>query len=627
MKVYILAVLLVVPFSLSAQKPHVLWITIEDTSPHFIGCYGNRDARTPVIDSLARTGVQFRSAFSTGTVCAPSRSTIITGVRTYASGTGNHRSQLPLPDFVKGFPYYLRQQGYYVTNNRKTDYNIHNEKEFIAETWDKSSADAGWWGRKPGQPFFSVLNFEDSHQSRTMTHPYDWYEKHILERLPAEERIEPHEFSMPPFYRDSEEMRRHLARTYNSITYTDKKIGELLDRLKEDQLMDSTIIFFFSDHGQGIPRGKTNGINFGYRVPFIIWFPPAHKHLSPWEIGAATDELITFEDLAPTMVALSGADVPDHLQGRVLLGRKRSAPLNKVFLSTDRSDNGIDMVRNVTDGRYFYSRNFMPFVPELKYIRYMEVADIKKQMREDLRQDRLDRLQSSMFEARPAESLYDLQDDPWETRNLLDQPEVQDILREMRGDAEENILRSRDIMLLPEYELKRISEKMTPYEFRSDHSRYPVQEIFKAVRLSGKQGADIARQQARLLRDDNDIARYWAITGLRSQSANVVRQVSADVRQAMNDEYPPVAITASAILYDFFGDARAEENLKSYVAHANTDLALTAINYLLYVQHPEPFVQTVKAVYEDANIPYDLSAAAKDFLGKLRRIENNWDTR
>ena len=627
MKAYILFILLLGPFCLLAQKPNVLWVTIEDTSPHFIGCYGNKDARTPVIDSLARAGVLFSNAFSTGTVCAPSRSTIITGVRTYASGTGNHRSQFPLPDFVKGFPYYLRQQGYYVTNDRKTDYNIRNEKEFIAETWDKSSADAGWWGRKPGQPFFAVVNFEDSHQSRTMTHPYDWYEEHVLQRLPLKDRIGPHEFSVPPFYRDSEEMRGHLARTYNSIRYTDNKIGELLDRLKKDQLMDSTIIFLFSDHGQGIPRGKTNGINFGYRVPFVIWLPPMYRHLSPWDTGRATDELITFEDLAPTMVALSGADLPGHLQGRVLMGEKRSVPLDKVFLSTDRSDNGIDIVRNVTDGRYFYSRNFMPFVPELKYIRYMEIADIKKQMRDDLKQNRLNRLQSSIFDARPAESLYDLKTDPWETRNLVDEPEAQAVLNEMRRDVEENIVRSRDIMLLPEYELKRLAGKSTPYEFRLDSSQYPVKAIFKAMRLAGKRDAGIARQQAQMLKDDNDIVRYWAITGLRSQSSDIVKQVSADVRRAMNDTYQPVAITASAILYDSFGDRVAEEKLKGFVGHPNADLALMTINYLLYIQRAEPFVHSVKSVYEDATIPYDLSAAAKDFLSKLGLIENNWDTR
>ena len=108
----------------SQDRPNILWVTFEDTSPQFIGCYGNKDARTPVMDKLAQTGIRYNNAFSTGTVCSPSRSTLITGVRTFEMGTGNHRSSFPIPDFIHGFPYYLRQAGYYTSNNYKTDYNI-----------------------------------------------------------------------------------------------------------------------------------------------------------------------------------------------------------------------------------------------------------------------------------------------------------------------------------------------------------------------------------------------------------------------------------------------------------------------------------------------------------------------
>lgn len=379
--------LLLLVFSLAsayAQKPNILWVTIEDTSPHFIGIYGNRHASTPTIDGLAREGVRFTNAFSTGTVCAPSRCTIITGVRTYVLGTGNHRSTFPIPDFIKGFPHYMRQAGYYVTNNNKTDYNIAREKEFISEAWNERSLKAGWWNRKPGQPFFAVVNFEDSHQSRTMTHPYEWYQEHVLGELPPGDRISEAEFEMPPFYRDSPEMRKQISRVYNSIKLTDNKIAGLLERLERDGLMDSTIIFFYGDHGQGIPRAKTNGINLGHRVPFVIWFPPMYRHLSPWGTGRVSDELISFEDLAPTLISLAGGKVPAHMKGRILLGASRTPPVDKLFLTTDRSDNGIDMVRSVTNGRYFYSRNLMPFMPEARYIRYMEIADIKKIMRRDL---------------------------------------------------------------------------------------------------------------------------------------------------------------------------------------------------------------------------------------------------
>jgi arylsulfatase A-like enzyme len=252
-------------------QPNILWITIEDTSPQFIGCYNNSNARTPVIDKLALEGVRFTNAFSTGTVCSPSRTALITGVKTYKTGSGNHRSKFPVPDFIKGFPYYLQQQGYYTTNNSKTDYNVAGENEFIKEAWNESSNRTGWWNRKAGQPFFSVFNLMESHQSRTMTETYEWYVENVLSHLSPYEHVDDHDFEMPPFYLDSPEMRKQLARVYNSISFTDKKIGELLMQLEKDNLRDSTIIFLFADHGEGIPRGKTKRHQ--------LWLPRAIHHL------------------------------------------------------------------------------------------------------------------------------------------------------------------------------------------------------------------------------------------------------------------------------------------------------------------------------------------------------------
>lgn len=386
------------------ERPNILWITIEDTSPQFVGCYGNQTVSTPNIDRLAGEGIRFTNAFSTNTVCSPSRTSLITGVPTWKAGTGNHRSKYPVPEFMKGFPYYLRQEGYYTSNNNKTDYNVAGEKAYIAEAWNESSGQAGWWGRAAGQPFFAVFNFMDSHQSRTMTWPYEQYRREVLEQLDPAERVSDQAFDVPPFYRDSPEMRKQLARVYNSLKLTDKKIGDLLDRLQQDNLTDSTIIFFFADHGEGIPRGKTNGINLGYRVPFVIWFPPMYRHLSPWGTGVVSDELVSFEDLAPTLISLCGGQVPDHMEGRVLVGPQRDAPPEYLVLAADRSDNGPDMVRTITDGRYVYSRNFMPFMPELRYINYMEIGEIKQEMRKDLAADRLEGLQRSLFEPRPAAS-------------------------------------------------------------------------------------------------------------------------------------------------------------------------------------------------------------------------------
>jgi arylsulfatase A-like enzyme len=607
-------------------KPNILWITIEDTSPQFLGCYGNLNASTPVIDKLAEEGVRFANAFSTGTVCSPSRTAIITGVKVYETGTGNHRSKYPVPDLVKGFPYYLQQQGYYTTNNAKTDYNVRGDKDFIKEAWNESSNKAGWWNRQPGQPFFAVFNYNESHQSRTMTMKYDWYLENVLNHLSVEDRIGENDFELPPFYRDSPEMRRQFARVYNSIKLTDNRVGELLNRLETDNLKDSTIIFFYADHGEGMPRGKTNGINYGYRVPFIIWFPEMYKHLSPWgSAGAVPDELVDFSDLAPTLISLAGGEIPEHMSGRPYLGQQRKVPVEYLNLSSDRSDNGIDMVRTVTDGRYVYSRNYLPFIYEARYIRYMEIGKIKQQMRDDLASGNLNELQESLFEDRPAEFLFDIENDLWETKNLTMDADYQPVLDLMRDRLNSEVIESRDVMFLPEYEISLLADSTTAYEFRIDETNYPLEAIYEAASLSGFRGKDITKKQIEMLESPNNIIRYWAALGLRSQSKDDLEPYSATIVKMMDDVYPPVAVTASAIVWELSGSKQAEENLKQCCASSNLDISLMAVNYLLYSENKEPFVETIRKVHDMDDRDYNVKAACMDFLGSLGLVPNNPD--
>lgn len=628
MKTLLIFVLIISSTAFAQQKPNILWVTIEDTSPQFIGCYGNLNARTSVIDKLAEEGVRFTNAFSTGTVCSPSRTAIITGVKTYKTGTGNHRSKYPIPDFIKGFPYYLQQSGYFTSNNVKTDYNVADEKGFIKEAWNESSNNAGWWNRKPGQPFFAVFNFNDSHQSRTMTETYEWYVKNVYNELLPDERIGDNDFEMPPFYRDSPEMRKQFARVYNSIKLTDNRIGDLLARLEKDNLKDSTIIFFYADHGEGMPRGKTNGINYGYRVPFIIWFPEVYKHLSPWgTAGVVSDELIDFTDLAPTIICLADGKIPNHMKGRSVLGKNRSRPVENLYLSSDRSDNGIDMIRTVTDGKYVYSRNFMPFIPEARYIRYMEIGEIKQQMRKDLAENKLNPLQKSLFNERPAEFLFDLENDLWETQNLADDPKFKAVLEKMRNLLKTEIIESRDVMFLPEYEVGLLSKTTNAYEFRLNEAKYPVEEIYKAASLAGFRGKDVAVKQADLLKNPNKIVRYWAVLGLRSQSLGDLKLVSKQIAKAMEDDYPPVAVTASAIDFELSGSKTSEEKIKKFCADENLQISLMAINYLLYSKNKEPFIETIRAVHKMPDRDYNVKAACMDFLGSLGLVPNNPDYR
>lgn len=597
------------------EKPNILWITIEDTSPQFIGCYGNADASTPVIDKLAEEGVRFTNAFSTGTVCSPSRSAIITGARTFEMGTGHHRSAYPVPGFMRGFPYYLKEQGYYATNNSKTDYNLANAKEFTAEAWHESSNKAGWWNRKQNKPFFAVFNFPESHQSRTMSMSFDWYTKNVWDHLPADARIEDTAFEMPPFYRDSPKMRKQFARVYNSIKLTDIRIGKLLQRLEDDNLREDTIIIFYADHGEGIPRGKTNGINLGYRVPFIIWFPEKYEHLSPWgKGGVVTDELVTFEDLAPTMVSLTGGNVPDYMNGRILLGKERSKPVNHVMLSSDRADNGIDMVRSITDGNYMYSRNFMPFMPEMRYLNYIEIAGITQQMRNDLENDLLNETQRKIFAPRPAEFLFNIEKDIWETNNLANDKDTYGILQKMRAELDERIIKSRDVHFLPEYEIGLISKNNTPYEHRLDDRKYPLGEIYEAASLSGKKGKTTLEKQIKLLNSKNKIVRYWASIGLMSQDKELLEKYTDQLTGFLQDGYDPVRINIATLLFEQSENTSTKKILIAYCKNDNMDLALMTINNLLYLNYKEPFIKTIQMVGKLQDRNQFVKGACKDFL-------------
>lgn len=611
----------------SQHRPNILWVTIEDTSPDFIGSYGNENARTPNIDRLAKEGVRFNNAFSTGTVCSPSRTAIITGVKTYCTGTGHHRSSFPLPEYIKGFPYYMQQAGYYTTNASKTDYNVPNEAAYAKTAWNESSNKAGWWNRKPGQPFFAVFNFNASHQSNTMTNAYADYEKAVLGNLSKEEIIPDNGFEMPPFYHDSPEMRKEMARVYNSIALTDKRIGNLLDRLKKDGLTDSTIIIFYGDHGEGIPRGKTNGISFGFRVPFVIWFPDMYKHLSPWGSATVTDELVDFSDLAPTMISLAKGEIPEFMTGRPFMGTERKKAPEYLVLSSDRSDNGPDLVRAVTDGRYFYARNFMSYMPQVRYIRYMEVAAMKQLMRNDLEKGLLNPLQKSLFDPRPAEFFFDTKSDRWETNNLAGEKQYAKRLKKMKAALEKEILGKRDVMFLPEGEIDTISAQSTAYEYRLDNAAYPIAHIYKAALLSGFRDEKVLKQQIKLLTDKNKIVRYWAVMGLRSQSAESLRSHIPVLTNMLADAYPPVAVTAAAILYDLNKSDKAFECLKKHMLGSNDYWALMSVNFLLYIKDKEPFVETIRQCRLVKGRSYATKAGCMDFLGSLKLVTNDMDHR
>lgn len=553
-----------------AERPNILWITLEDTSPHFIGCYGNEAARTPNIDGLAARGIRFDCAFANSPVCSSARSTIITGALTETLGTGHHRSRYPLPEEVQGFPTFLREAGYYTSNNEKTDYSTSSAPRLIRESWNESSRQAHWEKRAAGQPFFSVFNIEDSHQSRTMTWSYHWYRENIFQRLASEHKVEDSAFPLPPFLPETPECRKHFARVYNSIARADEQVGEILDRLDDDGLTEDTIIFCYADHGEAMPRGKGNPIGLGYRVPFIVSFPDKWKHLNPWgENGTASEELVNFDDLGPTMLSLVGQKPAPWMTGRPLLGQHREEAPRYTFCSRNRIDPTLACSRSVTDGRYLYTRNFR-LGPEYPYMKYFDVADLSRLLREANAKGELNEVQRGMFQPGAPEVLYDLVSDPWELNNLAANKEHTKRVNTLREALFQHILEGRDVMMLPEYELALASQKSTPHHLRAQLSAQEFQQILRAADLASRPG--IQPEILDLLTAPSPIVRYWAATAL-CQNGDYPRTTTS-YREI---DYPPAEIELASARVKFDNDSEAIAVLTKFILASDPLLQLQAL--------------------------------------------------
>lgn len=594
--------LLSVTSALAAEHPNVLWITLEDTSPHFIGCYGNEAAKTPHIDSLAAGGIRFDAAFANAPVCSAARSTIITGALNETLGTGHHRSAFPLPDFIKGFPTFLREAGYYTSNNKKTDYSTSSSRRLITESWDENSGQASWTKRDEGQPFFSVFNIEHCHQSRTMTWTYDWYRENILFILPESARVADNAFEMPPFLPDTPEFRQHFARVYNSISFADQEVGRLLAQLDADGLREDTIIFCYADHGEAMPRGKANPIGLGYRVPFIISFPEKWQHLNPWgKPGSVTDELVNFDDLAPTMLSLVGKEKPSWMTGRALLGAHRKPAPEFIYCSRNRIDETEACSRSITDGRYLLTLNFLPRT-EMPYQKYFDVADISRLLRKGLAEKNLPAEVANIFSPQPHEVLYDLKSDPWELKNLANNPENQKRVTLMRKELLHHIVDCRDIMIAPEYELWKNSQGSTPFE--ENYSESELADNLNAAHLASQTGTDI-KVLRDLLTEGSDVASYWAATAFRRNES-----LTRDGLVAKDFPYPPTQIEIAAALYQWDGDPASFSFLSEQALSPNPHLRQQALNRIQDLgEKALPFKATLEKALKGGT--YDTQCSAE----------------
>ncbi len=546
----------------AADRPNILWITSEDNNPH-LGAYGFEYAHTPALDALAAESAIYTKAFATAGVCAPARSTIITGMYPPALGSEHMRSRVRVPDGVKFYPAYLRAAGYYCTNNSKTDYNLVGGDG----AWDESSGKAHWKNRPEGKPFFAIFNHTVSHESKIRLGEKS-FPHHEIDAAPV-----------PPYHPDVPEVRRDWAQYHANLTKLDTIVARNLRELEEAGLADETIVFYYGDHGSGMPRHKRWLWDSGIHIPLLVRIPDKWKHLRECAPGEKTDRLVSFVDLAPTVLSLAGVRPPEHMHGKAFLGEFAAAPRDYVHAFRGRMDERYDMVRAVRDGRFKYLRNYNPHQIFGQHISYMFQTDTTRKWKAMFDAGELDAVQSAFWQTKPYEELYDTAADPHEVSNLAGDPAQAETLARLRAEMDRWQVEIGDLGLLPEGEMHARAGGDPPHALGRDRGRYALEEVMAAAATALTAGEGGAAKLRALMGDGDAAKRYWGVVGALHLGA-AGAPLAGDLQALLADPNGDVKAVAAHALYRLGEKDGVLEALSGLMRDPNAFVRLRAINVL-----------------------------------------------
>ena len=558
----------------AADRPNILWITSEDNASHWMGCYGNKDAKTPRIDALAAEGILFEAAYSQAPVCAVARSMILTGVHSPSQGTQHMRSRHAIPKAFKPHAAFLREIGYYCTNASKTDYNIKMDDK---APWNESSNKAHYRNRKDGQPFFAIFNLGVSHESSLF--PKKVKGNRAKGIIPEKTRLDPERLTIPPYLPDLPEVRSDFAIYHDNLTALDAQVGKVLDDLESAGLADDTIVFYYGDHGGPTPRGKRYLEDTGVRIPMIVRVPEKWRSLSPFEPGDRVSEPVGFVDLAPTLLSLVGLDVPKHMQGRPFLGSKRVSPpdAHTMFLFADRFDELYGMRRGLTDGRWKYLRRFTPYIPGAPYSYYQFSMPCWVAMRKAWRDGELTGYAKALWETPQAvEELYDTQADPWEVRNLAADPVQADRLQSMRARLKTTMLSLGDTGVIPEPMFAELAPDQTIHAYTRS-PEFDLPSTLDLAFLATEDDPGNLPKLVGLLEAPHPVHRYWAAQGLLILGKEAAA-ASAALVKLLDDPNAANRVTAAHALFLL---GRKEEASAALVAELDKPINPYAIQLVI----------------------------------------------
>ena len=504
----------------SNSRPNILWIVSEDNNP-FIGAYGDKLARTPVIDGLATQGILYRHAYSNAPVCAPSRFGILTGVLPESCSPAQHmRADAKAAGILPNYPDLLRKSGYYVTNNSKTDYNCDIDPATI---WDDSSDKAHWKNRPAGKPFMSVFNLMTTHESQNFK--------------PTDGNVKPADVHVPAYMPDTPVIRADIASYYNRMEIMDGQVSKLLAELDQAGLSNETIVFYYSDNGGVLPRSKRYCYDSGLRCAMVVRVPAKWAHLAPKGPGSIVETPVSFIDLAPTVLSLAGVPKPKLMHGRAFLGHSAQAPERYAYGMRNRMDERYDFVRTVTDGRWRYVRNYMPHLPLIQNQAFAWLAKGYQEVDKLRMEGKLTPLQQKMFEERSFEELYDTATDPDEVMNLATDPQHATKLRQLSNALDAHMIAINDNGFIPE------GSVLEGYVASRVANVYPLPRLMYLGEVAARGDRKKAAVLRKALEDSNEVVRFWGATGFAVQGA-FEGDLERLARIARNDPVSQVRVAA-----------------------------------------------------------------------------------
>jgi len=561
-------------------KPNFVFLMSEDNSKHFMKMFDPHGPSTPNIESLAAQGIAFDRAFCNGPVCSVARSTLITGSHAPRIGTQYHRKSVtvPMPEGLRMFPASLREAGYFTVTNGKKDYNATED----AGVWNKSAPDGSWRDRKPGQPFFFTQSFGASHESAL----------HFSEASMAQKptKTDPATVFVPPIHPDTPTFRYTYAHYHDRIQEMDKKIGAVVAALEADGLLDDTFVFYFGDNGGVLPGSKGFANETGLHVPLVVRIPKNFKHLVDAPAGTRVGGFVSFVDFGPTVLNLAGIKTPETMDGRPFLGPGITlAEVNQrdeTFGYADRFDEKTDLVRTLRKGRFKYVRSYQPFNFDGLHNNYRYDTLACREWRDLYKAGKLNAVQSRFFEPRAAEALYDIDEDPYETRNLAGDPAHREMLANLRGRLTDWVKGLPDLSFYPESRLAEDAFK-NPVAFGQAHKP----EIARLVDIADLALLPFADAQDRLkaaLASENPWERYWALIVCSAHGRAAEPLVPAAQSLAASDPENLVRVRAAEFL-GLIGKADPRPVVMDALARADSPLdAGLILNTLVLLRDGKP---------------------------------------